>query len=263
VDREEQLTGGTANAGGVMRAGRYVLRPASRYSASIRVFLSALREAGFDGGLTPASAGPDGRDRFEYVEGDVPTAPYPAWAQADTALVSMAALLRRFHDASGAFDPGPYRWSPELADPEGGRIVCHNDVCMENVVFRGGQAVALLDFDFAAPGRPGYDLARFAHMCVPLDDDLSAARLSWDSADRPRRLRLVADAYGLDRDGRTGLLEMVAGSLHHGAEFVRRRVERGDPNFVAMWNRTGGQQRFDRRQHWWAGHEHEFARALR
>ena len=54
-----------------------------------------------------------------------------------------------------------------MADPEGGPVVCHNDVCLENVVFRNGEAVALLDFDFAAPGRPVYDLACFAaHVCA-------------------------------------------------------------------------------------------------
>ena len=75
-------------------------------------------------------------------------------------------------------------------------------MCLENVVFRDGVAVGLLDFDFAAPGRPIYDLAQMARMCVPIDDDVNAARLGWEPADRPARLRLVADAYGLDAAGR-------------------------------------------------------------
>ena len=90
-----------------------------------------------------------------------------------------------------------------MADPGGGTLVCHNDVCLENVVFRDGEAIGLLDFDFAAPGRPTYDLAAFARMCVPVDDDLSAGRLGWGPVDRPARLRLVADTYGLDRSGAT------------------------------------------------------------
>jgi aminoglycoside phosphotransferase (APT) family kinase protein len=49
--------------------------------------------------------------------------------------------------------------------------------CLENVVFRDGVAVALIDFDYAAPGRPVHDLAQFAKMCVPLEDDVNAARL--------------------------------------------------------------------------------------
>jgi hypothetical protein len=45
-------------------------------------------------------------------------------------------------------------WPRALADPAGGTILCHNDVCPDNVVFRDGRAAALIDFDLAAPGRP-------------------------------------------------------------------------------------------------------------
>jgi Ser/Thr protein kinase RdoA (MazF antagonist) len=62
-------------------------------------------------------------------------------------------LMRRFHDASRSFDPSSSTWSDEMADPARGTVVCHNDVCLENVVFRDGIAVGLLDFDFVAPGR--------------------------------------------------------------------------------------------------------------
>jgi len=34
-------------------------------------------------------------------------------------------------------------------------------------VFREGRAVALIDWDFAAPGRPVYDLAQMARMWRP------------------------------------------------------------------------------------------------
>ena len=81
-------------------------------------------------------------------------------------------------------------------------MICHNDVCLENVVFQDGLAIGLLDFDFAAPGRPIFDFAAFARMCVPIDDDVSAARLGFGEVDRPGRLRLVADTYGLDAAGR-------------------------------------------------------------
>lgn len=145
----------------------------------------------------------------------------------------------------------------------GGSIVGHNDVCLENVVFRGGAAVGLLDFDFAAPGRPVYDVAQFAKMCVPIDDDVSAARLGWKPAHRPARLRLVADSYGLDARSRTELFRILSGSIARGGEFVRRRVEAGDPNFIAMWDEMGGGERFDRRRRWWTEHQDQFAGALR
>jgi hypothetical protein len=37
-------------------------------------------------------------------------APYPDWSQSDTALASIARLLRRLHDAARAFDPQGLTW---------------------------------------------------------------------------------------------------------------------------------------------------------
>jgi hypothetical protein len=260
---EEPLTGGTANAGAVTRIGRYVLRPSTRHSPSIHRFLSSLRRAGFDGASEPVGIDADGRERLVFLDGDVALVPYPAWAQSDAGLASIARLMRRLHETSHSFDPAGLMWSREMADPAGGPIVCHNDVCLENVVFREGVAVGLLDFDFAAPGRPIYDLAQMARLCVPVDDDINAARLGWESPDRPRRLRLVVDAYGLDRAERGELLEILADSIARGADFLRRRIGAGDPNFIRMWNEMGGMNRFDRRRRWWVEHRAHFVNALR
>jgi hypothetical protein len=43
---------------------------------------------------------------------------------------------------------------------------------------------------------------------------------------------------------------------------VRRRVDAGDPNSIAMLNRTGGSERYDRRRRWWTDHHDQFAAAL-
>jgi Phosphotransferase enzyme family len=188
--------------------------------------------------------------------------PYPDWSQSDTALASVATLLRGLHDAASGFDPRGLSWDDRLADPAGGTLVCHNDVCPENVVFRDGVAVALLDFEFAAPGRPVYDVAHLARLCVPVEDDVDQARLGWLPADRPARLRLVADAYGLDRHGRSELLVATNDAIDRVEAAVRRSVAAGDPNAVELWNRTGGSERYDRRRRWWSEHHDRFAAAL-
>ena len=148
----------------------------------------------------PVGIDDDGRERLEFIDGDVPTSPYPEWSQSDTALASIAELLRGLHDASRVFDPRGLTWNDVLADPAGGTIVVHNDVEASNVVFRDGRAVAFIDFEFAAPGRPIYDLAQLGRLCVPIESDFDQERIGRHPADRPKRLRLVADAYGLDRD---------------------------------------------------------------
>lgn len=264
VDDGEVLHGGVANAGAVIRVGDHVVRPANPHSTSILRMLVRLAESGFTGASVPVGIDPDGRERLVFIPGDVAIPPYPAWAQSDAALASIARLLRQLHDVSTtvAFD-GDATWSAEMADPVGGEVFCHNDVCLENVVFRDGQAVGLLDFDFAAPGRRVFDVASFARMCVPIDDDDNESRLGWSSADRPVRLRLVCDEYGLDGSDRMRMLACLDESIARGGEFVRRRVEAGEVAFIEMWDAMGGQERFDRRRRWWAEVRRDFEEALR
>ncbi len=221
-----------------------------------------MRHAGFAGASLPVGIDEDGRERLEFIDGDVPVPPYPDWSQSDATLASIAKLLRGLHDAARGFDAQGLTWDESLADPAGGTIVCHNDVELSNVVFRDGIAVALLDFEFAAPGRPVYDLAHLARFCVPIDDGFDQARLGWRPADQPARLRLVADAYGLGYDGRAELLTAMNDAIDRIEVAVRRSVEAGDANALALWNRTGGSERFDRRRRWWMDRRDEFAAAL-
>jgi Phosphotransferase enzyme family len=258
----ENLPGGVANAGRVVRSGDFVLRPSNPNSEAVHSFLRELRSAGFDGASFPVEIQPDGQERLLYIEGEVAVPPFPAWAQTDHALSSIAYLMRSFHEASSRLPVVPAQWSDELADPCGGSMICHNDVCFENVVFKNSEAIALLDFDFAAPGRPIFDLAGFARMCVPIDDDLSANRLGFADLDRPARLRLVADTYGLQTEDRRTLLELLDGSMEGGGSFVQRRVDAGDPNFIRVLTEMGGMERYQRRHRWWQASREYFARAL-
>jgi hypothetical protein len=195
--------------------------------------LSHLQDKGFAGAPRPIGFERDGRERLSFIPGDVARRPWPAWWLTDRALASAAALLRRYHDAAEGFVAGPdATWSDELADPRGGTIVCHNDVCPENVVFRDGAAIGLIDFDFAAPGRAVYDLAQLAKMCVPLCASADAERTGGPSIDLLGRLRIVADAYRLPAD-RAAFVEAIDDALAVGDRFVQNRVK---PEEALAWN---------------------------
>jgi hypothetical protein len=135
------------------------------------------------------------------------TPPYPAWALTDAALVSVATLLRRYHAAAATFDPAPYRWPASPPEPFTGGLVLHNDPNLDNVVFRHGRAVALIDFDLASPGTRVWDVAAAARLWAPLrqDADVRDAR----HGRVLHRFRLFADAYGLTEAERAVLVDAV------------------------------------------------------
>ena len=100
-----------------------------------------------------------GREVLTFVPGDAVTPPYPAWALTDDALRSVAVLLRRYHEAVAGFEPAGHDW-PAVAPPEFDEgLACHYDLNLDNVIFRGGRAAALIDFDWANPGSAVWDVA--------------------------------------------------------------------------------------------------------
>ncbi|MFI1524509.1 phosphotransferase [Kitasatospora cineracea] len=260
----ELLAGGLANAGAVRRHGGTVERPAPAHAGALHAFLTGLRAGGFPGAPLPAGPVADGRERLEFLPGDVALPPYPAWALSEDALVSVARLLRRWHAASARtpFDPAA-SWPADFADPEGGPLLCHNDVCPENVVFRSGRAAALIDFDFAAPGRPLWDVALTARYWAPVLDPATAAESARAHLELPHRLRLFAAAYGLSPADRLALPTTLEQATAVCRTFVARRIAAGDPAFVSYFAAYGGWTRWDRLQSWLAGQRPLLERALR
>ncbi|MFJ1757757.1 phosphotransferase [Kitasatospora sp. NPDC088134] len=260
----EPLAGGLANAGAVWRRGAAVERPAPAHAQALHGFLTALRAGGFAGAPVPVGPVADGRERLEFLPGEVALLPYPAWALTTDALVSVARLLRSWHDASARtpFDPAA-DWPQDFADPEGGELLCHNDACAENVVFRAGAAAALIDFDYAAPGRPVWDVAMTLRYWAPMLDPATAAQTARDHLPALPRLSLFADAYGLSPADRTALPTALEQTTAACRAFVARRVESGDPGFLRVFASYGGWPRWDRIQTWLSEQRPHLERALR
>jgi Ser/Thr protein kinase RdoA (MazF antagonist) len=261
VTEEIPLEGGVAHPGEVVRVGDTVRRPAGEHTPSVHALLSHLRSAGLDGAPEPLGIDERGREVLAFVPGDVSVPPYPAWALADVTLASVARLLHRFHDAVQGFDPAGRTWSAELDNEKAGELVVHGDVCPENVVFRDGEAVALLDFDFAGPGRALDDVASTISMWAPLRDPrtISSDRAALDPFGRAR---VFCDAYGVSSDGRAELIDMWPGMRRRGIAFVRRHVEAGEPAFVEMWEQAGGEEGERRNLAWIEDNLERLRRAL-
>jgi hypothetical protein len=97
---EQQLVGGIANAGRVVRVGPHVLRPSSPHWGSIHAFLRAVRHAGFEGASSAVGIDDDGRERLVFIDGEVSLVRYPDWSQSDNdAIARIEAAVRRSVDA--------------------------------------------------------------------------------------------------------------------------------------------------------------------
>jgi Phosphotransferase enzyme family len=254
-----ELTGGTANRGLVVRVGDTVRRPQRRSSPSTARLLAHLERVGFDG--SPRYLGVDdvGREVLTYVEGRVATAPYPDWALTDEALVSVAVLLRRYHRAVAAFDPGGLPWPRPVPAPYLGSLVCHNDPNLDNVVFRDAVAVAFIDFDLASPGTAVWDVANAARLWAPLraDRDIDDARRGHALP----RLRLFVDAYGLDRAEDARLVDAVEVTHAWSYDIVREGAAAGRRGYVQHWTPTV-RARTMREQEWFTDNRDAMRAAL-
>ena len=256
---EEVLHGGTANRGLVVRVGDTVRRPLRRTSPATHALLAHLADVGFDG--APRFLGVDdrGREVLTFLPGTPVVPPYPDWALTDEALASVAHLLRAYHRAVSSFDPTPHRWPPSPPPVYTDGLVGHNDLNLDNVVFRDGQAVALIDFDLAAPGSRLWDVACAARLWVPLRPDSAI-----DDARRGRtlaRLRLFVDSYGVPARDRPRLVEAVRHNHEWFRELIRTHVEGGHAGFAERQN-PEARERARRFREWFADNEEAMRAAL-
>jgi hypothetical protein len=230
---EVPLPGGIANRGAVVRVGDTVRRPQRSTSPSTHALLGHLEAVGFDGAPRFLGIDEDGREILSFLPGTTVLAPYPAWALTDEALVSVADLLRDYHDAVAGFDATPYVWPLSPPAPFRGTLVSHNDPNLDNVVFREERAVALIDWDLASPGSQLWDVGCAARMWAPVRPDAQIPDARRGQA--LRRLRLFVDAYGLPAEDRPRLISAIAANQEWFRRLIQELIAGGHVAFLDYW----------------------------
>jgi hypothetical protein len=257
-EAEVVLEGGLSNHGRVVRIGDTVRRPQRPASQATHALLRHLADVGFTG--APRFLGIDEQDRevLSYVPGTAVTPPYPSWALTGEALVSLAELLRKYHAAVSTFDPSAYEWPQCPPSPFAGELVSHNDLNLDNIVFRDGRAVALIDFDLASPGSRVWDVACAARLWAPLRPD----RYIGD-ARRGRmieRLQLFVDSYGLSDEDRARFVHAIRENHEWSYAIVGVAVAKGHAAFSDYWSRA--RERADETRRWYVDNADVLHRVL-
>lgn len=177
-----------------------VTRPAGRHTRTVQSFLRHLRDQGLDCVPEPLSLNEE-TEVLRYIDGE---SGGDGWKNqhAEQGLRSAARLLRRIHDASADWVPprdAVFNAPPTAA---GGDVFVHGDPGPWNFVWRDGEAVALLDWDFLHRAPRLDDVAYALLWFAPMRDDEST--LEWhhfpEVPDRRARIHAFLDAYGMPAD---------------------------------------------------------------
>ena len=213
----------------IYRRGDWVYRPRSSWTPAVEDLLRHLEREGFP--LAPR-VGPSHRDHqvLSYVEGLDGGA---CWRMIDTddGLARFARLLRSYHDAVRSYRPPSHaRWARGRPGPPGpGELMCHGDFAPWNVVWtERGEPAGIIDWDFAFPGEPSFDVLYAMDWSVPFRDDEACLDFHHfgEVPDRRNRIEIFLDSYG--HDALDPGLEVVAGVCG-----VRRRTASNERELAA------------------------------
>ena len=234
-EREQETSlegGGLTDAA---RVGDTVRRTTGPWTPAVQALLRHLDVAGFAGAPRSLGLDPQGREILTWVDGE------QVRGYADADLEATGRLVRELHDATASFAPPPgAHWQRMVGAPDG-PVICHNDLSPDNMI-RAATGLVLIDWDLAAPGTRIWDLAWAAYRCIPLYDDVTCARLAIPVPDRPSRLRLLVDAYGLEPAHRMELLPAIVARLECLITTAQIWATEGRHGWVDVWRDTGGRQ---------------------
>ncbi|ARQ72406.1 phosphotransferase [Streptomyces marincola] len=241
---EEPLTGGNANAG-VVRVGDTVRRPAGPWTPAVHALLAHLDAVGYRAAPRPLGIDEQGREVLTFAPGaTVWPERFPLLDPADR-LARVARLIRAFHDAVAGFTPPEdARWNA-MIPADGAEIIAHHDLAPWNlVVEEAADTWTFIDWDLAAPGTRLWDLAWAALGFVPLSGNPAFRRADRDAA---ARLRLFADAYGLDdEEERRALVPLLPQRALAMYDFLKSSHAAGSQPWARLWEEGHGDA--------WLGH---------
>ena len=251
---EVPLLGGDVTEG-VVRVGDTVRRPLGPHSPLVHGVLRHLEASGFTGAPRLLGVDERGREILTFVEGEVAGRPWPSWVADPDRAASVAVLLRSLDDAMIPWGiPVQARTPavpvPDLPKAKGPRpyFVGHRDVTPENVVFRDGQAVALIDFDMVRASSRVDEVDNLLLWWAPLMPPEDRQEVLRD-VDALARARLLVDAYRLGSSERRHVVDVAISSAERSWFTMRERARRDGGGWQRMWDEGVG-DRIHRRQAW-------------
>jgi Phosphotransferase enzyme family len=179
-----------------VEVGSDVVRPAGPSTQAVHSLLRHIRAKGLD--CVPEPLGVEGgTEVLRFIPG---ADGGQGWfhQHTDQGLMSAARLLRSIHDAGADWEPpeGAVWFAPPVFGDE--MVFCHGDPGPWNFIWRDGEAIALIDWDYLHPAPRLDDVAYALRWFAPLRSDEHAR--DWHHfpviPDRRARAQTFIKAYG-------------------------------------------------------------------
>lgn len=261
MDKEISISGGRLNRGRLVRLGDFVLRPADEDVEVEKIIIEVGKV--FRG--VPKTFGRDltGRLKLEWIEGESGELVDEDAEESKTRLESVGALLRDLHDSTEATVREQVSIFRDSLDPSGiQEVICHGDAGPGNTIFRGGIAIALIDWEMASPGRRSWDLATALRYWGPFRNPANKkpAELRLDSW---QRATWILDGYSASDDLRLKTVELFTVNQKVQAEYVISRIKARGEEVYAGWVENGGIKRLELDDAWLGGESERLLHAWR
>jgi len=199
------------------------------WTPAVHALLSYLHAVGFHGAPRPLGIDEHGREILTFIPGTVAWPDHFHLLHGDGQLRHVARLIREFHDAVAGFTPPPGAQWQALIPADGDEIIAHHDLAPWNLIVSDPRW-AFIDWDTAAPGTRLWDLAYAIHGFVPL-----TANPAYQRNDASRRLRLIADTYGLTERQRLDIIPLLGRRTQAMHDFLARQAAQGNQPWARLW----------------------------
>ncbi|MGI5429243.1 phosphotransferase [Streptomyces sp. CA-179760] len=201
----------------------------------MHALLGHLHDVGFGAAPRPLGIDEQGREVLTFMPGHVVWPERFSLLEPARQLARVARLIREFHDAVQGFSPPADAQWKVLIPAEGCDIIAHHDLAPWNLVVADEEQWAFIDWDAAGPGSRLWDVAYAIHGFVPL-----SAHPDWQHPGAAARLRVFADAYGLDEADRRRLVPLLGRRTRCMYDFLRDQAALGVQPWARLWSEGHG-----------------------
>jgi thiamine kinase-like enzyme len=218
--KQELLDGGWGKDSKPVKIGNTVHRQPSEQSSYVHEVLQFLEYANFE--WAPRFLGMDeqGWEVLSFIDGYVPhgqTVPQRTWSL--ETMQDIFVHIRQLHDLTSG---------SELA--KGHECICHGDLSYANTVYRDGEAIAFIDWDWAHAGQ------RIDDVAYGILEYLSIGEFESEGGPRERAglARVLAFSYGLDASQRARIPARMLDLLLATRDKQLHAIKQGSPSAIKL-----------------------------